>query len=424
VRDREVQAVRWLDAEDATLSAAVSWTLEHDPAGALRLATALAPWWRLRGRMIEGYQRLTLAVQRSDPGGGPRARAQLWLGNLAQLASPADGLAHYNAAYEPGDARQSADALAARSIWKLNYGQLAEAADDARRALALAREAGYAGGEAQALTVLCFSAHYTGAGAAALDWARQAEESLGAEVPDWLGRWCRVALAIALTESGELSAARRVFGDSVARSREVGDLAGLTNLLMAWAQLERLSGDQESAWAYLREAVEIAGRIGDHVGLHNCVEACGDLCATTGRWAEAVTLWAAYAADAARTGLPGPTIAAEEDHARRAALALAAGQARDAAERGAQMTLAAAGEFVTMLTAPEGTSVPRTAGELTKRERELVTLVAQGHTNTEIAAHLSISVRTVTSHLDRIRDKTGYRRRADLTRLALSKDLA
>ena len=88
------------------------------------------------------------------------------------------------------------------------------------------------------------------------------------------------------------------------------------------------------------------------------------------------------------------------------------------------MTLAAAGEFVTMLTAPEGTSVPRTAGELTKRERELVTLVAQGHTNTEIAAHLSISVRTVTSHLDRIRDKTGYRRRADLTRLALSKDLA
>ena len=30
----------------------------------------------------------------------------------------------------------------------------------------------------------------------------------------------------------------------------------------------------------------------------------------------------------------------------------------------------------------------------------------------------------MTSHLDRIRDKTGYRRRADLTRLALSKDLA
>jgi DNA-binding CsgD family transcriptional regulator len=33
---------------------------------------------------------------------------------------------------------------------------------------------------------------------------------------------------------------------------------------------------------------------------------------------------------------------------------------------------------------------------------------------------LFISVRTVRTHLDRIRDKTGCRRRADLTRLALS----
>ena len=40
-----------------------------------------------------------------------------------------------------------------------------------------------------------------------------------------------------------------------------------------------------------------------------------------------------------------------------------------------------------------------------------------------VAAQLYISVRTVGSHLDRIRDKTGCRRRADLTRLALSAGL-
>jgi len=43
--------------------------------------------------------------------------------------------------------------------------------------------------------------------------------------------------------------------------------------------------------------------------------------------------------------------------------------------------------------------------------------------NAQIAAELYISVRTVGSHLDRIRDKTGCRRRADLTRLALSTGL-
>jgi DNA-binding CsgD family transcriptional regulator len=42
---------------------------------------------------------------------------------------------------------------------------------------------------------------------------------------------------------------------------------------------------------------------------------------------------------------------------------------------------------------------------------------------TQIATQLFISVRTVRTHLDRIRDKTGCRRRADLTRLALSAGL-
>ena len=44
---------------------------------------------------------------------------------------------------------------------------------------------------------------------------------------------------------------------------------------------------------------------------------------------------------------------------------------------------------------------------LSPRERELVTLVGQGRTDTQIAAQLYITVRTVGSHLDRIRDKTG-----------------
>ena len=60
------------------------------------------------------------------------------------------------------------------------------------------------------------------------------------------------------------------------------------------------------------------------------------------------------------------------------------------------------------------------ASRLSPRERELVTLVAQGLTDAAIGTALFISLRTVRSHLDRIRDKTGCRRRADLTRLALA----
>ena len=90
------------------------------------------------------------------------------------------------------------------------------------------------------------------------------------------------------------------------------------------------------------------------------------------------------------------------------------------------MSRATAAEYALLLTehpGPRQTSDAPGLGRLSARERELVTLVAQGATNAQIAARLHISVRTVSSHLDRIRDKTGARRRADLTRLALAAGL-
>jgi DNA-binding CsgD family transcriptional regulator len=85
------------------------------------------------------------------------------------------------------------------------------------------------------------------------------------------------------------------------------------------------------------------------------------------------------------------------------------------------MSMTTAAEHAPMLTAPgpQQPPLPR-PGKLSVREQELVALVARGHTNAQIAAQLYISIRTVSSHLDRIRDKTGCRRRADLTRLALT----
>jgi DNA-binding CsgD family transcriptional regulator len=57
--------------------------------------------------------------------------------------------------------------------------------------------------------------------------------------------------------------------------------------------------------------------------------------------------------------------------------------------------------------------------DLTDRERQILALIAQGQTDRQIGEQLFISVSTVRSHLDRIGDKTGLRRRAELTRLAL-----
>jgi DNA-binding NarL/FixJ family response regulator len=59
----------------------------------------------------------------------------------------------------------------------------------------------------------------------------------------------------------------------------------------------------------------------------------------------------------------------------------------------------------------------------TDREQEVLRLLANGATDLEIASRLSISKHTVQSHLDRIGEKTGTRRRSDLTRLAVEHGL-
>ena len=64
--------------------------------------------------------------------------------------------------------------------------------------------------------------------------------------------------------------------------------------------------------------------------------------------------------------------------------------------------------------APSGDDTPK----VTVREREVIALVAGGASDKQIAAALFISINSVRSHLDRIQQKTGRRKRADLTRLA------
>lgn len=58
----------------------------------------------------------------------------------------------------------------------------------------------------------------------------------------------------------------------------------------------------------------------------------------------------------------------------------------------------------------------RTSTGLTRREEEVARLVAEGLTDKEIGAHLSISDRTAENHVQRVRDKLGLRSRAQIAR--------
>lgn len=57
--------------------------------------------------------------------------------------------------------------------------------------------------------------------------------------------------------------------------------------------------------------------------------------------------------------------------------------------------------------------------ELTRREHQVLQLLARGHTNREVAGILTLSVKTVETHRARLSDKLGLQGRADIVRVAM-----
>ena len=117
------------------------------PWAALRLALGLAPWWRLRGRSVAGY-----ALLRAPPDTPSRAmmcgppHSSGWAHLAHGTADYDTALGHFTAVRDAlaarGPSPELADGLAARSVALLNLDRVAEAGEDARVALALARGTG------------------------------------------------------------------------------------------------------------------------------------------------------------------------------------------------------------------------------------------------------------------------------------------
>jgi DNA-binding NarL/FixJ family response regulator len=213
---------------------------------------------------------------------------------------------------------------------------------------------------------------------------------------------------------------------ALARAREAGDLIEQADQLFFMADLEWQTGRLAEARAHIREAFELAVYADYRLCLMNVIEGAAYWCAATGQHAAALTLWAAEDAQRETLGMAGQPAEnrRREQPLQEARQTLSAQQAQTAQERGTAMTLAAATEFAVMITG-EPAPLPTLPGpdKLSSRERELITLVARGQTDAQIAEQLFISVSTVRTHLDRIRDKSGCRRRADLTRLALQEGI-
>jgi non-specific serine/threonine protein kinase len=396
------QQVAWLaqlEAEHDNLRAALGWTLERqDIPAALRMAGALGWFWNLRGHFSEGRAWLerVMAVVPLDAQTQARALVLNWAGVLA---------------FRQGDIDRAAALL--------------------QESAAIFRAVGDSGGLAYALVVLGLIVLYQGDPARA---RRLLEESVARFRTE--GNTWGVALALrnlgeVATTEGDPAARRALLEDSVRLFRAVGDNWGLALALNNAGDVVRGQGDAGQAAHLLAESLALFRELGDKQGIAWCLAQMAGAAAQAGQAERAARIFGAVAAllesidarldpvdraeytqnvAAVRAHLGEPAFAAA--WAEGAALSLDAALA-DAAAPPTPAVLPAL--------APSAAAGP---DALTPREIDVLRLLAAGLTDAQIAGQLSLSARTVQTHVRSIYSKLDLTTRSAATRYAIEHHLA
>ncbi len=203
--------------------------------------------------------------------------------------------------------------------------------------------------------------------------------------------WCRLFHGWAGAELGRPEEGVAEMKAALAFQATTGSRLNTGFFLSLLADGERRLGNDDGALALLEEGLGMARSLPDRIYEAEIHRRTGELLATL-----------------------GPDRAADARAALGAAESIAGKQGAVAFQRRAGAALAAIGH-------QDRPAAPGPAGgraALSRRERELLGMLGQGLTDKQIAVQLVISLATVRSHLERIRDKTGRRRRPELSRLA------
>lgn len=276
-RKGQLPVLRRLDAEIPNLYAAFDRALAQPGTDAVRLAAALAIYWRLRGRFAEGLRRSEAALEHS--GGAAtelRARA-LWGAGFMALMLNENQDAARRLTESLRVARQSgADAVAARALLLLgNLHLQTEGADAAlpslEEALALAREAddSWCLSHALALAGLCrYQLGRPHEARAALDEAGAV--ALAARDCQGVRIWLLI-LARVLLDEGDLGAAEWRVGQALELTSALGETYGVSAARTMLGRVAMSRGDFTQARRLLEEGLMLDRAVGTPAAIaHSC----------------------------------------------------------------------------------------------------------------------------------------------------------
>jgi DNA-binding CsgD family transcriptional regulator len=182
--------------------------------------------------------------------------------------------------------------------------------------------------------------------------------------------------------------------------------------------------DLGTAWELAHDGLEVLEDYGDRVGTAAALEMIADLAVALGEPERSLRLLAASQRFHADTGVARfPFQADRFDRARNSAhAALDPSDAMACWNAGGELSLT---DAVAYARRGRGERQRPQIGwaSLTPVERDVVRLVAEGHTNAEIGQRLFISVNTVKKHLSRVYTKVDVDGRSDLAAQVARRDV-
>jgi DNA-binding CsgD family transcriptional regulator/tetratricopeptide (TPR) repeat protein len=381
-----------LETEHDNLRTALEWSAAEPghPDTELRLAGALRWFWFIHGHWTEGRGWLEHALSRSDD-----ARPTF----LPKVLHGAAMLARFQGDHDR--------ALA-----------LCE------RGLALSRELGDKESIVWFLiwlgAVALHQSDYDRAGALfaeSLPLSRALEDK-------WLIIMTLANLGVVARLRGDYEQAAALQTESLALGREVGDRWRIAFSLASLGLVALQMGDRDRAAVLYRESLALCKEIQDRWIVHDCLDGLALVASAQGQYDHAARLLGAAGTLREILGYHPFAIdrVGHEKHVASVQAGLSDPAFAAAWAEGEAMTLGQAIEHALSPTVAIGTQPERSSAYpndahvrlLAPREREVATLVTQGHTNREIAALLGIAERTAETHVQHILNKLKFTSRAQI----------
>lgn len=384
IGEDQVAWVNTLNMEHPNIRTALHSALDHETTTALRMTRNMSIYWSIRGLNGE---------------------AQHWLElTLAQT---------------PADSRLRGPALRWSAFVRLIQGEDASPAERIEQSAALARN--YAGSAEQGFVIQTrgMAAFFRGDLVEAADLFENALSRFRDRVPSG-ELFSLLTLGLVRGLSGDYSSGIKHLERCIELSTDLGELFWRSYALWARAHLEVGRNDPDRAESLAKDGLRLQRRLGNRLATAVTMDTLAWIAEEQSKFDRSARLFGAAAAiwEALRAApaFYAPFQAGHDAHEARTQRALGDQAYAAAFKSGNELSPGAAQDFALEIKKNVRTSQRDNVHQmpLTRREREIASLVAQGRTNKEIAESLVIAQRTVEGHVQHILTKLDFSSRAQI----------